>query len=341
MIKNVFRILFPRLSSKIRTFLNYKRLKKEYLYDIKRYFKYSDYYYNYNEMRSIKRIIHRYHPIEKGITMPKRKLGFGEDNIINLVKDLKEFKINFLEKSRKKNNSSYQQFQHALNVLREYRKIHVDEGFNLEKKILDAIDSVLIDFDKNFSLNHDFINSDEYFKHSKSSFDLFSASRSSLRYFGKKIDLNDIIDAIEIAKNYPSACNRQPCKVHIIKNLDLKNQILQIQGGNRGFGHLANFVLIVSSDLSGYRGVNERNAVFVDGGIFSMNLLYSLHFKKVGACPLNWSNSNSNDLKLRELINLPNNQTVIMLIACGGIKGKIKIANSKKNKLIDTLEIHE
>ena len=171
------------------------------------------------------------------------------------------------------------------------------------------------------------------FNHSDSSFKNFLKSRYSVRNFYGKISIKKILEAIEIAINSPSACNRQPSRVHIIKSKYLKREVLKLQGGNRGFGHLADKVLIVTAELSGYRDVSERNGVFVDGGLFSMNLLNALHYQKIAACPLNWYNSNTNDLKLRQLLSLPKSETVIMMIACGGLPNEVKLAYSKKNNI--------
>lgn len=70
--------------------------------------------------------------------------------------------------------------------------------------------------------------------------------------------MEDLMQAIELAQNAPSACNRQPGRVHLVENDLLKHKILDIQGGNRGFGHMADKVLIVTVELAGYRGTAEK-----------------------------------------------------------------------------------
>lgn len=111
-----------------------------------------------------------------------------------------------------------------------------------------------------------------------------------------------MLKSVGLAQNSPSACNRQPTRIHIIESEQLRNQVLELQGGNRGFGKLADTVIIISVELVGYRDVKERNNLFVDGGMYAMNLLYALHSYRIGACPLNWCYSTEQDLALRRLV---------------------------------------
>ena len=108
-------------------------------------------------------------------------------------------------------------------------------------------------------------------------------------------------------------------------------KVLELQTGNRGFGHMTNTLLVIASDISLFQG-NERNESFLNAGLFSMTLIYSLHFYKIGACLLNWSSSNTNDKKLRTLLQIPNNEQISVLVACGFLPEKIKIACSPRLK---------
>jgi nitroreductase len=333
MLKKILLKILPKTFNVLKQYGNLKRLKREYYYDINRFFKFSDYFFNNSEKRCVMRIIHRYHPIEKGLTMPEMRLGFGYDNIIMLIDDCNEYKKNYIKEGFDNKSSGYEQYSHALSTLIEYKQVHEDSNYNLDKELVEKIEILTKEIDINFIRTQINTTKEQYFKYSNSSFNLFLKSRYSARNFYGKININNIIEAIEIAKNSPSACNRQPSRVHIIESLELKTKILKLQGGNRGFGHLADKVLVVTAELAGYRDVSERNGVFIDGGLFSMNLLNALHYKKILACPLNWYNSNTNDIKLREVLKLPQSQTVIMLIACGDAPDKFKLAYSKKNNI--------
>ena len=339
-LKDFTKQCFPSIFYRLKSYRAYNLLKKAYLYDIKRYFEHSDYFYNDSEQRCMMRIIHRYHSIEKGLCMPEMRLGFGKENISELIKDCVKYKKKHLFIAEKNNSAGYQQFKHAVGTLLEYKQIHLDAGYSLSQDFLQTLDFLSEGFDFNTIDNQIETTKEKYLKNVNSSFEEFSESRYSLRNFAGKIKTDDIIKAVEIAQNSPSACNRQPARVHIIENEELKNNFLNLQGGNRGFGFLADKVIIVSVELAGYRGINERNGLFVDGGIYAMNLLYALHSKKIGTCSLNWSYTPEKDLLLRKMIDFPDSQTPVMIIACGGVPDKFKLTFSKRSSVESVIFQH-
>ena len=137
-------------------------------------------------------------------------------------------------------------------------------------------------------------------------------------------------ECIELAQKSPSFCNRQPTRVHVVKSPELKQGILELQNGNRGFGHLAETLLVITSVISTTKDIHERNENHLNGGMFIMTLLNALHFKKIGACSLNWSVSSDKDLKLRSLLNIPENEVVLMIISCGYLPEKLSLASSPR-----------
>lgn len=107
-----------------------------------------------------------------------------------------------------------------------------------------------------------------------------------------------------------------------------------LHGGNRGFGHTVDTLILVCGYLSCY-GANERDCVFVDCGIFTLNLTYALHYNEVGTCILNWSVPTENDRKLRTIVRIRDEEMVCSLIACGNIPSEIKLCDSGKKDLSD------
>ena len=331
MLRMILRKYFSGFYNLLRAYYAMKLLKKAYLYDIKRYFEYSDYFYNDSEQRCMMRIIHRYHPVEKGLCMPEMRLGFGKENISKLIEDCKIYKAKYLKTASLNNSAGYQQFKHAISTLLEYEQIHLAAGYVLDNELQLNIANLTKEIENQTICKQIETTKEKYFEDINLSFKKLSESRYSLRNFSGKIRNEDILKAIEIAQNSPSACNRQPTRVHIVESEELKNKVLEIQGGNRGFGSLADKVLIVSVELVGYRDVSERNNLFVDGGLYAMSLLYALHSYKIGACALNWCCTIEQDMLLRKTVEIPKTQTVIMMIACGGVPEKFKLAYSKKS----------
>lgn len=113
----------------------------------------------------------------------------------------------------------------------------------------------------------------------------------------------------------------------------------ELQGGNIGFGHLTDKLIIITVDLR-YSFLTEPLDVRTNAGIIFMNLVYGLHYKKIACCILNWFTTSSNDKKLRRLLNLPKQETVVAFLVCGDVPDKFKVACSLKNDANETLVLH-
>lgn len=300
----------------------YIELFLEYAKDYFRYTRRSGvlHFISNNQDKALGNIIADYHVVEKGLTMPETRLGFGKQKIEKLINHCNDY--------IKRYDISHVQFKQAIAVLTEYIKFHEVKNFNLDadlkNKILFLQESVKVK-----ASNQVKTTSQEYFKHINASFDLFAASRRSVRNYSE-LDVKDeeILSAVEIASKAPSSCNRQIYRVHVVKDQKKIIEILGIQGGNRGFGHLANRAIIVTADLAYCHGVYERNMAYVDGGIFAMNLLNGLHFNKILACPLNCYFSRRKDKKLRKLISIKPSEVFVVMMSCGKAKDEFDIALS-------------
>jgi nitroreductase len=295
-----------------------------YIYDGRRYLKHSTEVDmgKFSEQRLVGYIIARYHIIEKGLTMSDMRPGFGKQAVESLVKGCNIF-LNKFGKGDLQVNT-------ALSILKCYIDVHKKNDYKIDRSLTNNIEELIkrYDFFKNESQVFEFSN-EVYFNTASLSFRNFALSRHSLRNFsGKAVQLEVLRKAIELAQCAPTSCNRQPIRVRIISDKDLMNKILQIQTGNRGFGHMADKIIVLSADLSVYNEVRERNLGYIDSGIYAMNLMYALHYYKVGTCALNWSADIENDKKIRKLIKVPDSEIITLLVACGIPPDKFKIANS-------------
>ena len=109
-----------------------------------------------------------------------------------------------------------------------------------------------------------------------------------------------------------------------------------MQGGNRGFGHLADKFLVITSDISDLYWAVERYDLYTNAGIFVMNLCYALHFRKIAHCILHCSLRPSADMELRRVLSIPENERFVCMIACGIAPDEFNVAASKR-KPIDSI----
>ncbi|WP_347841260.1 nitroreductase family protein [uncultured Draconibacterium sp.] len=296
--------------------------KKAVLPDLER--RVRDKVYNNSREEKLKRdLTLSYHIVEKGLTMPEPRHGFGRAVVNGLADNVFRYKELNLEPDL--------EFNQAVSVLREYLEFHHEVGYNLDDEIKTKLERIASDFKAVQGLKQLHISSEAYFADVNASFDKFCMSRYTVRNFTtEEIPLDTFYKCIDLAQKSPSFCNRQPTRVHIVKSAQQKKAILEIQNGNRGFGHLAETLLVISSVISTTKDIHERNENHLNGGMFSMTLLNALHFYKIGACSLNWSVSDDRDQKMREILNIPDSEVVLLVIACGKVPEQLAIASSPR-----------
>ncbi len=299
--------------------------KKAVLPDISR--RVHDKVYNDSEAEKVKRdLTLAYHIVEKGLTMPVPRPGFGKNVVLGLADTIFRYRnLNLPHDDL--------EFRQSVSVLREYLSFHKDLNFNLDSDVLEKLNHVMKGLGPIEGQSQIMFTREEYFRDKHEPFDKFCMSRYSVRnYTDQEVPLQVLYDCIDLAQKSPSFCNRQPTRVHIVKSPGKKNKILEIQNGNRGFGHLAETLLVISSVISTTKDIHERNENHLNGGIFIMSLLNALHFHGIGACSLNWGVSNDKDVKMREILNIPENEVILMIISCGYIPEQISVAASPRKK---------
>ena len=147
--------------------------------------------------------------------------------------------------------------------------------------------------------------------------------------------------AVQLAQTAPSACNRQATRIYACTNREKIMKIIALHGGMRGFD-IPGAIFVITGDLRLYQNEYERNTLFVDGGIFLMNLLYALDSLGLVACPLIWGSEPSDDKKLSEILNIKPHEKIVAWISAGYCPGKaFKAAISSKRDLNTILRIIE
>lgn len=268
-------------------------------------------------------IVQEYHVIEKGLTMPDRRLGFGHDVMLRLTADLTDYCDRF--------GAGDEQIRIALGVVKEYDDLHKAQSHPLEPVLQYAIDTLLARFPDTTYAPQGTCSRDEFFSASESPFPVFAASRHSLRNFAGEVDIETLRKAVRLAQNAPSACNRQSVRVKIVKTRDKVERVLGIQKGNRGFGHLADKLLVLTTDMAAWNLSSSRGG-YIDGGIYAMNLLYALHYYRVAACPLNAYFSADQEKAFREIVPIPRSESVVLIIAVGKAPERFRLANSHRSQ---------
>ena len=260
------------------------------------------------------------HVLEKGITMPNRRLGFGYDRvrsiIVHATNAIKQYPIECIE------------IQSTLKDLEQYLQIHQDANFHLpvdiESGIKNLLEHKIKDTKKCFE-----ITSEDYFT-PNNDYGEFTHQRHSVRWYDdQKVNHETLYKAIELAQAAPSACNRQSTRVYVIEDAAKKEAVLNLQNGNRGFGYLADKIILLTADMR-YWNYKERTSSFLDAGIFCMSLLNALHYYHIGACTLNAHLSISQRKLLRDIVGYSKTEIPVVFISIGNVPQKFMICGSQR-----------
>ncbi len=262
-------------------------------------------------------IVMGYHVVEKGLTMPRRRLGFGKDAVVRLA--------NLVESFERRFGSGDPQVHHAVGVLRAYRELHRDWPEPMPR-----LDAFLAAHPEIAAAVEPHVRRADFFAAKDAPFPQFAASRHVVRHFAGPVPRETVEAAVALATTAPSACNRQHARVHAVDDPSLRDRLFELQGGTRGFGTDADKVLVVTADLSAVRWGWERHDAYVNGGIFVMNLCYALHWHGVAHCILHWSVSPETDRAAHELLGIPANEAIVQVIACGTPPEEFDVAASPR-----------
>lgn len=258
------------------------------------------------------------HSVEKGITMPNRRYGFGYGVVRLLISLCNEYQTKY--------GTEKDAFQIALDDFREYLQIHKEASFELPKDIEGGI-TKLMTFKTGVNVDCKSVTKEEFFAYTD--FASFAHSRHTCRWFSdEEISDETIRSVIELANTAPSACNRQSVRVKCVSG-DKKNEILAMQNGNRGFGDHINKLLVVTFLQPSWE-YDIQSAGYLDAGIYTMNILYALHYLQLCACTLNAHFEVKNISKVQQILNLSPLEVPTVFIGVGKPMEKMMIAKSER-----------
>lgn len=287
------------------------RIARRYFeYDMRRLVKYSGVFSRETREQCRAYVIMQYHIVEKGLTMPNRRFGFGKDVVRNLMANIAAFEDKY---------KSDPQVTHAIGVLKAYWELHSNAGsISSADPFWRELDLFLRKYPAVESARQLHFTRKDFYKDRDAEFPRFAFARHTTRHYSDKpLDVLLLRKAVEIAISTPTACNRQHCRVYCVSDKKLIADILQIQDGSRGFGHLADKLLIVTANLEDINLMRERNDLFINGGMFLMNLCYSLFYYEIAHCILNWSRTPEDDMRFRAIAGIKESETVMAILTCG------------------------
>ena len=260
----------------------------------------------------------RIHALEKGMSIGRVRVGFGKEKAFSLIEDLADLL---------KKGGSKQFVVESVSVLQKYIEFNENMGAAMAdieialNKLCSCYNIKSNDVGGIYNLSLKDVSSK-----TQCPFDSFSQSRFSIRDFGDSpLDIDKVYAALKLCERTPSACNRQSWVIHVYTENKLVEKMFKLQGGSKGFYEQMQCAILICGDLRNY-GFYEQNLPFVDGGLYAMNLLYSLHYNGLATIPLTMGHKWRVIKKIKQEMNIPGNEIPVLLIGVGTYKDDFKVA---------------
>jgi nitroreductase len=281
-------------------------------------------------------LIFHYHKIEKGLCMPPPKRFFGAEAVRKTIALLREWE-------NANGNPNSPAYLGAIAALQSYEKSLANTP--PPQDIANWLNPLLAEALKLRSAEQLYwqtpIPVHTVPEGTAVVFEELMKSRRSVRhYLNQPISLSIIEQCIATAQLSPSACNRQPWRVHVYTQAQQIRQLLSLQNGNAGFGHELNTLLAITADRKSFFGTTERHEPYVDGGLFAMSLLLALQSHGISTCCLNWCVASGNDRKAHEVGHISENEAIIMFLAIGYADRDALVPRSARKLTMSAMQLH-
>ena len=156
-----------------------------------------------------------------------------------------------------------------------------------------------------------------------------------------ELKVEDIKEAIEIAKYTASACNRQYVKVHYYPKGNMTQNVIEYSVGKGGIYLQGVNTFIITFDVNGLNGIGERNQGYFNAELFSTNLINAFHSLGIGTCFIQFNNSVKDEEKLKLLNGIPSNERIAVILYAGYYDDKSIFAVSPRKEYEDYFTEHK
>lgn len=283
------------------------------------------------KMRNV--LLRESHTLEKGMSLRCVRKGFGQGKALHLIAGLEKYRESFA--SEKDEFPDYP--LSAIKSYIEYTKNSGCEIPDIEASFLRLMERYGNPF-LTSQAGVEFSSGEAIKEMARGDFRQLLCSRHSLRFFKEgDVPMEDVLKALELAQRTPSACNRQAWRTHVFSG-ELCQDLLKWQDGCHGFENEIKSCILVSADLRAFLSY-ETHQAYVDGALYAMNLINSLHYLGYGTIPLSCGFGSG---KLKELgrFNIPENEVPILIVGMGLVPDEPKFAVSGRKDISRTNTIH-
>lgn len=288
-------------------------LALQFFSDWRRFVRYS---FNSDKFRSDSNLIYlitmAYHSIEKGLSHTNVRLGFGQGVVKELLRLLNAFHARNL-------NQQHVSYKASIDTLNKYVNLHEDAKFDIDQPLRWLMENGKRDRADVQIGGYIWKSREEILSAIHGDYKEFTLARHSVREYDQNIEVDKeaINRALELAIRVPSACNRQASKAYVIYDKKLWPIIKKYLNGARTFIDDTPCFIAITNDYQAFDKHSERNAGYIDGGIFANGVIQALTYEGLATCMLNTSMPLRHTRKLKQALGIPKSENLIVFIAVG------------------------
>jgi nitroreductase len=270
------------------------------------------------------------HRLEKALIMRPRREVFAKNYIMETVEI---YKTSVAQWQDDKSSYDESELTWAHNVLTEYFKAVKHEG----------IIAAAYDLFQKQSYRPEHLDRAPFERIKKGRIPTYeemlelSMYRRSVRWFlEKKVNRKDIDEALMVARQSPTACNRLPYEFKIYDDPRLVKMVANTPFGTGGYADNIPVIAVLVGKLESYFSARDRHAIYVDSALAAMSFAFALETKDISTCMINWPDFEPLERKMQKQLGMGIDERPIMLIAIGYADPEAKVPFSQKKDL-DTI----
>jgi nitroreductase len=155
--------------------------------------------------------------------------------------------------------------------------------------------------------------------------------RRSVRWFEPRPVPRELVEqAVAVAGQSPTACNRQPFYFHVFDDSDLVRRVASLPGGTVGFHEQFPAIVVLVGELRNFQEERDRHLIYIDASLAAMGFVYAAETMGLATCCINWPDIEESERRAGEVLRLEPDQRPIMFLAVGYPDREGLVAYSQK-----------
>ncbi len=145
-----------------------------------------------------------------------------------------------------------------------------------------------------------------------------AVQRTSTRWFQEReVPREEIDEALEIAMQSPSACNRQSYEYRFYDDRELINDVASLAIGASGYKDNIPCLAVIVGKQRAYFNDRDKHVIYIDASLSAMAFQFALETRGLASCCINWPAIPENERQMESLLGLDPDKSVVMLMAVG------------------------